>query len=402
MPPDQLSFKRALRIAFDDPLRALVLLWQHVHVQGNLETGLNRPLCERQADEGRLALERGQTLPSIHPAAALRAVDLYLAGLSLGHGPIARKVVMSAGAEGTFWVISRRTGWSSRIAESQCGHPEYWLRHFQVVPAAHKGITISVRPAPRTLVKPSNKNLAFLAGGFLDGVLPDWNATSPFRCQVLKDPTLRWSSVEALLSSAAKAGAAIVVLPELTVDAEVRERIRTWLRETTRESQFALVVAGSFHEDRGGARRNVAYVFDDDGNEVLQHVKLRPMRAMPDEEWVEEDIEGGALVSLMHAWFGLVGVAICLDFCECGNVPVTDLWRETGPALMLIPSMGTTPTNSAHRRKTEELARLHGTVAVVASQHGQIAEAFGILFDGSKTTHEDRPLLNGKLPWTHE
>jgi predicted amidohydrolase len=166
------------------------------------------------------------------------------------------------------------------------------------------------------------------------------------------------------------------------------------------------VVAGSFHEDDSGAaegsgpRRNVAHAFDGHGDEVLRQVKLRPMRAMPGDQVADEEIEGGSSVRLIHAWFGLLGIAICLDFCEIGDSPVTDLWRAIGPALMLVPSMGADPTNNAHREKARPLARQHGTAVVVASQHPLENAALGLSWDSGSGAHQDSPVLHGALRWT--
>jgi predicted amidohydrolase len=144
----------------------------------------------------------------------------------------------------------------------------------------------------------------------------------------------------------------------------------------------------------------VAYAFDNLGDEVLRHAKLRPMRAIPQGRVVDEDLEGGRTVRLLHAPFGLVGIAICLDFCEIGDTPVTDLWRAVGPALVLVPSMGEDSTHHAHRSKARPLALQHETVTVVASQHPEGTEASGLFWDREGREAEDRPVLFGVLEWT--
>ncbi|HEX7680885.1 MAG TPA: hypothetical protein VF713_22305, partial [Thermoanaerobaculia bacterium] len=279
-----------------------------------------------------------------------------------------------------FWLVPRRRGWTSVIADGKAGHVEFWMRNYQVVPVNHRGIQIGLTPPPKSLSKPRGDTL-FLAGGFTDGVLPKWNDASPYHCLVLKDANRRWQSVESLLTTASECGASIVVLPELTVDAEVRERLCAWLREKRHRSGFDLIVAGSFHEEKGNVRRNIAHVFDDFGDEIFQHVKLRPMRTVLGGIEVDEKVSGASEVTLIEAWFGLIGIAICLDFCDSGNSSVTDLWRAAGPALMLVPSMGRKTTNDAHGRKAQELARHHGTATIVASQHDKRKQALGLFWD---------------------
>lgn len=399
MASDDLFPRRVTRLARKDPARAIVQLWLHLGIQGNLEHGFERTACEFQAKQGLRALKNGENLPPMHPAAALRAVDSYLAFLDSGHETRSRRVDEKAPEADAFWLVPRRASWSSRIADSQAGHIEFWLRHYQVVPVSHRGIRISVTRPPRSLGKPRD-DMLFLAGGFIDGVLPQWNDASPYQCLVLTDANVRWQSVEGLLTKAAECGASLVVLPELTVDAEVRERICAWLREKRQRSAFDLVVAGSFHEESGDSRRNVAYIFDDFGDQVFQHMKLRPMRAMPGGHTVDEKITGSAEVSLIQAWFGLIGVAICLDFCESGDTPVTDLWRAAGPTLMLVPSMGADTTNHAHGEKARALALQHGTATVVASQHPETREALGLFWNSNGALTEARPILEGVLTWT--
>ncbi len=398
MSSDDLFPRRVTRLAREDPARAIVQLSLHLRIQRNFEQGFERTACESQAEQGLRALKNGDDLPPVHPAAALRAVDSYLAFLDSGHETLTRRVDEKAPEADAFWLVPRRGGWSSRIADSQAGHIEFWLRHYQVVPVSHRGIQINVTRAPRSLSKPSD-DMIFLAGGFTDGVLPQWNDASPYHCLVLTDANARWQSVESLLTEAAECGASIVVLPELTVDVEVRERLCAWLREKRQRSAFDLVVAGSFHEEGGGVRRNVAHVYDDFGDEVFQHVKLRPMRAMPGGIEMDEQVTGSSDVSMIEAWFGLIGVAICLDFCESGDTPVTDLWRAAGPALMLVPSMGSETTNDAHGRKARELAIQHATITVVASQHPDGIAALGLIWEG-KNARKAVPILEGVLPWT--
>jgi hypothetical protein len=394
----ELTFDEALEYAHSDPCVAIALLWHYlVSSHRSFEEGFDRNRCELEADLFRTALDTGDDLPTVHPAAALRALSDYLYDLDSGSVP---RVQLAATPHGGFWVVPRRPGWTSRFSVAQAGHLEYWLRWHHVVPVKHSGIDVRVVAAPKDFRRPRAKPMTFLAGGFLDEVLPKWSHESPFRCEVLTAPDTRWSSVHAMLKTAAAEGVAIVVMPELTVDASVRLRIRDWLKSQARGSSVVLVVAGSFHETVSGRKRNVAYVFDGDGEEALRHVKLRPMRAIPKEKIVDEDIEGGSEVQLMHTWFGLMGVAICLDFCETGGAPVATLWPTVGPALMLVPSMGGDTTNSAHRDRALDLLRQHGTATIVASQHPEEAVALGLYWSETAVRGEAHPTLQELLPWT--
>jgi predicted amidohydrolase len=366
-----------------------------------LEEGLQRATCEFQAQVFQEAVERGDPLPDVHPFAALRALGEYQYLLDLGQQTHFRTVAVG---EELFWLVQRRPKWTSPIAEGKAGHIEFWLRRFQIFPALNDGIHVSVRrlPVEFRLPKPETvSRVSFVAGGFIDGVFPDWTSTPLYRCTALLDPGKRWESVQSVLISATAAGAAIVVLPELTVDAEVRQRIREWLREQDKASSLALVVAGSFHEHSGTPpkHRNVAYVYDGTGQEVLRHTKLRPMRTKKRSgDIVDEGVTGGSEVTLFYAWFGLIGVATCLDFCEIGSVPVAKLWGIVGPAMMLVPSMGEETTNIAHAARARELHLQHGTYTIVASQHPELSDALGLSWIANLAA-EKHPVLEGSLPW---
>ncbi len=230
--PDEVLLRTCRKLASDQPARALVLLWRYLRDHGNFEHGFSRDRCLREAERAQTDLEAGRPLPQAHPAALLRAVDGYLAQLDLGQEPRVRRIdVPGAPSRESYFVVSRPRGWRSRLALGQPGHLEYWMRRHQVVPTNHRGISIEIhRPSHDLLDLLAAPQMPFVTGGFRDGVLPDWNEQSPFRCQRLRDPDTRWQSVLNLLAEARGRGAALVVLPELTIDPQVRARLRDWLR----------------------------------------------------------------------------------------------------------------------------------------------------------------------------
>lgn len=414
MPANTKLLQSCFRQAGDHPAGALVRLWLHLRDQRNLEGGPGREAREQEAARIQQALETERPTPLSDPAALLRAVDHHLSAADLGREPRVRRVELAPRqGGGNYLVIPRRARWASRLSYRQPGHVEYWMRRHHVAPAEHRGISVTIRrPADKIWRAFDGAATAFAAGGFVDGVLPGWNDRAPYRCSTLANGEQRWASLEALLCQAADNEARVLVLPELTVDADVRTRLRAWLRET-RGHPFELVVAGSFHEELTGGdgagpiRRSVARVLDAWGEELTAHVKLRPMRATgEDGSAIDEDLVGGHRVELLLLPVGLLGIGICLDFCETGDTPVTDLWRAVGPALMLVPSMGSATTNTAHGAKARVLALHHATLTVVASQHPDRPESRGLAWqpnlDDGPAVHadEDQPVLYGRLLWT--
>lgn len=392
---DELFLRKCRKLAGSEPARALVLLRLYLRRQEAFEEGFSRHRCVAEAARAEAALAAGDAPPAVHPVALLCAVDRYLAAsCDVGHEPLIRRI---EAPEGAFLVVPRAPGWESRLARNQPGHLEFWMRRHQVVPAEIRGITVEVRRPSRDLSQRLEASrLRFATGGFLDSVLPAWNDRSPYSCRELQDPEARWTSVCELLQQASRRGTTLVVLPELTIDPQVRARLRDWLIEHGPAHGLDLVVAGSFHEEK----RNVARILDGHGDEVVHHRKLRPMRSADDGSNVDEDIQGGHCIRLLHAPFGLVGTAICLDFCEIGDVPVAELWGAVGPALMLVPSMGSETTNHAHRNRARPLALQHGTTTLVASQHPKEPLACGLAWSRAARPRRAKPVLYGALQWT--
>jgi predicted amidohydrolase len=407
---DAVLLRKCRNLARDDPARALVLLWCHLRHQGSFERGFSRDLCLLDAKRAGNEFAGGNTAPNVHPVALLRAVDEHLALLDLGHEPFVRRIevpVPPSAERCAFFVVPRPPRWGSRLALGQPGHLEFWMRRHQVVPTDFRGISIEIHRLSHDLLqKLAADRMAYVTGGFSDGILPEWSERSPFHCRQLKDSEARWRSVLKLLEDACGRGTALIVLPELTIDAQVRARMREWLRQQASGGRIGLVLAGSFHEGgtggeaEEGSGHNVARLLDGYGDEVLQQKKLRPMRTTAGAASVDEDIEAGSHVGLLAAPFGLVGVAICLDFCEIGDAPVAELWQALGPALMLVPSMGGDTTNHAHRSKARPLALRHGTTTLVASQHPEKALACGLVCRRDAKARTGKPLLFGVLTWT--
>ncbi|HYL05787.1 MAG TPA: hypothetical protein VE075_07090, partial [Thermoanaerobaculia bacterium] len=232
---NQLLLRRCRALAGEEPARALVLLWRHLRQQGNINQGFGRQRCIREAKQAGELLAAGKPPPAVHPVALLRAVDEYLALVDLGQEPRVRQVELPAAPSsetGTFFVVPRPPGWASRLALSQAGHLEFWMRRHQVIPTVFRGISIEIQPLSLDLrTSLAAARMPFTSGGFLDGILPDWNERSPYRCRQLKDPDGRWRSVSSLVEEARRRGTVLVVLPELTIDPQVRARLREWLRE---------------------------------------------------------------------------------------------------------------------------------------------------------------------------
>ena len=143
--------------------------------------------------------------------------------------------------------------------------------------------------------------------------------------------------IDGLLTSAARARASIVVLPELAVTPAISEALQGWVNGADGPD---LLVAGSFHHTgTGGRRRNRSTCWVRGRREPLVHDKFsaadRPVR---------EDIEPPSHPELrvyvtQDRWH--LAVVICRDLL---NPAAVHTLSEVGANLILVPAMSETLT----------------------------------------------------------
>lgn len=356
-----------------DPIGALVHMWHVCGQQEIFQCGLDRERCEGDADRFYVALTENAEMPVVAPAAALKALDEYCFDLRAAL-PSDRVPQISVGDPPVvYFLLELRSSRGSKYAERRPNFRQYWVRHHQLIPAKHEGVQIDVRAVfgKVDLAYP----VSAVVGGFEDAVEPRWLNVSGYLCAELTDSEARWRSVQELLDVAREQGAQVIVLPELTIDRVVLERLQAWLQETERHD-IQLVAAGSFHvQDPNTLWRNRTWLLGKRGHVLLCHDKIQPFRHASGQD---ELIAGGSLLRLLLCGVGVVAPAICLDFCEIAPAPVATLWAQAGPDLVLLPSMGEENTNASHQQRARELAAVHGTRVLLASQHPDRPTAVGI------------------------
>jgi predicted amidohydrolase len=156
----------------------------------------------------------------------------------------------------------------------------------------------------------------------------------------------------------------LIVCPELTLDPQAREVIRTLLLQTDRESasQSRLgFVAGSFHvwtETGGDASRppvNESIFLGRFGAELMRHRKRGPFRfhsklaekaphlfcEQPDElsREVQEDISYGAELQILETRIGRLALLICADVIAPDHRGYVPILRQLRPDLVLVVAM---------------------------------------------------------------
>jgi hypothetical protein len=155
------------------------------------------------------------------------------------------------------------------------------------------------------------------------------------------DPDEQRQEINRLIRAAGRAGASIIVLPELCVTEELAFELADWVR---RPDGPKLLVAGSYHhaDDRGlervaHRRRNTAIVWVRGHDDPLIHDKHSPA-----ERPVIEDIHSEGWPELRvyvtgDGWH--LAIAICRDLL---NPQAVHALAEAGVNLVLVPAMSET------------------------------------------------------------
>jgi hypothetical protein len=291
-----------------------------------------------------------------------------------------------------YWLYRRPQGLRQAPVEKQPGHLRKWMKHHHVLPEKQRGYQVAFpKPSDYLLEQLSRmhergEHLKVAIARFEDGVEPTWRreqSPARFQAEALTDAETRWKTVRHVLERAREERAHVLVLPELTVPPELRLRIQEWLTEHADSHALLLVLPGTFHEPDSRGKRvvNRTELLDAYGQSLLVHDKLLPFRA---HTLGDEDIHPGRRISLLPLPLGLLATPICLDFCEADQ-PLPELWKELGPAWLLVPAMGDGSSRRAHARAARTLFVTRGSVTALANQplRGGLP-APGFIYDGQK------------------
>lgn len=164
---------------------------------------------------------------------------------------------------------------------------------------------------------------------------------------------------------AREAACDVVAWPELTLAPETVLALRTKLgREALAEPHKPVaLVAGSWHtrRRRGRGWANRTPVLDGRGGLLFEYDK----RLKFEHEGLVEQIHPGTRLDVLVTGDRLIGIGICLDFCDdCDG----DVYRSLDVDLVLVPSMGFRTTADAHARKARELQTLHASTVFAVQQ----------------------------------
>ncbi|HWO22655.1 MAG TPA: carbon-nitrogen hydrolase family protein [Kofleriaceae bacterium] len=192
---------------------------------------------------------------------------------------------------------------------------------------------------------------------------------APIDFEALSVPTEdeRARKLTKAIADAATRGVDLFVAPELTVPPSARGAVLRALRWAT-GPELALLVPGSFHEREDDAVFNRAILVDGKGNELATHRKLTRFGRL-EEGWLES-IALGDEITVIVTPIGTVAIAICKDFCDDH---VGRVWEQLQPEWLLVPAYGRGA--SAHETAARRIARMAGTVTILAHEGDRLLQA---------------------------
>ena len=390
-----MPFEKAINDILEDrPDRALVRIWRHFSTnipafQDADRKARNNP---SQHEEWKRRFDGwiwernhlGIRIPAREcPLALLEAIDIFL------HDRYGKQEYVPARiltVDGISYFLHRRISACCGEARhgEQPGHLQGRLKYHWVIPGEVNGCRIHVKHGSQAGMSSgrleADGDLSIFACGFPDEIEPLWIQEVPgaVKARELVNPSRRWIGVEGRLAEAANTRAHIVVFPELTLSPELRSRVSEWLDDNPGHP-FLLVLPGSFHEEVAGKNFNRAELFRGSGKSILAHSKLIPFGGGK----VREDIQPGNSIELIETQIGLIGIAICRDFCEEDSA-FYGLWNTLGVEWLFVPAFGGRTSVSAHEKRAGSMGRAHGTICIVANQdpkgmdlhHGFVTQLF--------------------------
>lgn len=290
---------------------------------------------------------------------------------------------------------------SAAVANQHCA-PEYWLRHWVVVPvvpdlskmtrSAFLGtVEGGMYGSCADIAERSDRKMGIYLAEFavapefdsewIENTGSDGRRVVGWRARGLVNEQDLTVAAIAHLDAARKHAADVVVFPELTITESMRTAISDWLHANDQIEGhghgFAFVVCGSFHvkgRARGAGTVNAAVVLDRQGNQVklkcgsesrpLVQEKHTSVDFLEREGLYEANDKGTELV-LAATPLGIHGIAICLDLAQV-NLGDRVSWAMLPVRWLWSPSLS--PKVSGHIDRAKELCIMRSLTVACANQ----------------------------------
>ncbi|PDT64057.1 hypothetical protein CO683_40585 [Bradyrhizobium ottawaense] len=271
------------------------------------------------------------------------------------------------------WFIPRQGVSALRPARRLQAYSKRGLLFHRILPSLIQGYPVQVVDT-RTLHSAAPDASKWKMGACLFKALelkPEFTSQGGdkrFRIAGIEAPSAG-DAISEQITQALKENCIAVVWPELTVSPELRESIVKLIRNRDvadeREAP-EILIPGTWHETTDHGIVNRARIYDGYGEERLIYDKIAPYA---DDSWGTENIAAGDRVCVLATEGALVGIAICLDFCDVCETPFTELDVD----VMLVPSMGNDRTMQGHQTTAAQVEVRFGTRSFVVQHPTQTA-----------------------------
>ncbi len=300
----------------------------------------------------------------------IRALEFALTGYSLGDYPTNPnadwRVRLPDGAEYFLVPLPRRVwgrGYDPRT-DGRAFSKRCLIMH-RVIPTKVDGTVVTFVPM-RSVRRLSNDPLRFAAAVFEKADFGDAEHQNPFRVSQVELGDFDTVALDAVTRTHQLPYLALV-FPELTVNEEGLEKLRSLLKKKPFTVPLGaisptLVVAGSWHVMDGDRNFNVATILNGQGTTIATY---RKRHSYGGQGRPREAIASGTEFPILLSPEGMVGFAICLDFCNHGT---PTLYEQVDIDFVLVPSCGNTSTMDGHLHTAYELSKRYSTVSFVSQQ----------------------------------
>lgn len=302
-----------------------------------------------------------QTLETL--AIEIRAYDELLARLNSRYNRIpADPSAEWRTSDGSAFVIPSRRGrdLGSRAGDGLSYGRRGTLMH-RVVPATLDGMAVRPVTLAALEARPGSGAVPLGAALFPGMTLRTRESSEGFVAIGVEHPDVPAALDRQL---AALSGTVAMVWPELTLDDGALDHLASALARLSLERDDVpdVIVAGSWHRERGEAMRNVAPVLDGTGAGRDEYSKVVIFQS---DDLGPEDIEAGTEILVIACDRFLATVAICKDYCGLGSGAP---WHRLDVDILLIPSMGGATTMEGHLVRAHQDRIEHGSRAFVVQQ----------------------------------
>lgn len=280
-----------------------------------------------------------------------RALDDILAHERVHRGLLSISDVLSADEK--FYVIPRlRPRAASSLKQNQ-GLRRRLLVYHHMIPTSIKGSNVVLYNLGVLRDASSEPNALVGAAMFANSELKiAKNASGAFRAtgvEMANAEDIIRGQVDACLT----AGCFAAVWPELTLPPDWR----TWVASAFANEDYSItprkrpqiVVAGTWHEQRGSHHYNVATILSGSGKLLGEYRKMVPFTSRPTGA---EDIELGDEFPVFLTEQYLASIAICKDFSKKSR---EELIEQLDVDVMLVPSLANKTTFRSHRETAMRL-----------------------------------------------